>query len=343
MARKVLVFNFFSGIFHRGIPLYVDNLCIALEKSGVRAVQFRCPAFLRRRSRRLINLVYVFCEQVVMPIAGLGFSLSIYPYNSVSVLASIFGRPLMIVHDFIPNRRRNKAFAARYIRGTQAIHDCRGGDVAFIARRSARIARLTQRYRRSTTYLFPNAFFGFAALRSANPPAREPYVLLCSGWGKNKDLEGALQLYRDARLYETRPLRILGLQAQTERVAAYCAQHPELQGRITVLPRMDDAEVVAAYEQAAWVWVHSLHEGFGRSIAEARLCGCRVVASNIPPFREQRDEAVICYAGQEEFRRAVAGCEALPAAQTRKEPGDHALLLSEIERYLHRQLGSSAP
>lgn len=336
MARRVLVFNFFSGIFQRGIPLYVDNLCIALEKSGVRAVQLRCPAFLRKRPRWLTNLLFVFCEQIVMPIAGLGFSRSIYPYNSVSWLASIFGQPLLIVHDFVSARRRNKAFAARYIRATEAIHDCRGGDVAFISRDNCRMARVTQRYRRSPVYLFPNAFFAFAALRASNPPARENYVLLCSGWGKNKDLEGALQLYLDSKLYEQHPLHILGLQAQTERVAAFCAQHPELQGKITVLPRMDDADVVGAYERAAWVWVHSLHEGFGRSIAEARLCGCRVVASNIRPFREQRDEAVTFYAGPGEFRLAAAECEAMPESQERREPRDHALLLAEIERYLRR-------
>jgi hypothetical protein len=334
MARRVLVLNFFGGIFHRGIPLYVDNLCVALEKSGVRAVQFRCPAFLRKRPRWLINVVSVVCDQIVVPIAGLAFARTIYPSNSVSVLASILGRPLLIVHDFIPNRRRNRALAARYIRMTQRIHDCLRGDVAFISRGTRRTARLTGRFARSRTWLFPNAFFRFASLCSSPMPTRESYVLLCSGWGRNKDLEGALRLYLVSQLYLQRPLRILGLQAQTERVSAFCAQHQDLTGRITVLPRMGEAEVVHAYEKAAWVWVHSLHEGFGRSIAEARLCGCRVVASNIPPFREQRDEAVRLYAGAEEFGRAVAACESLPELQARGVPGDHAVLLSEIGRYL---------
>ena len=334
MARKVLVFNFFAGIFHRGIPLYVDNLSVALESQGLRVTQFRCPRFLHRQPRWFINLVFVFCEQFVMPLASLAYWRTIHPSNSVSVLSSIFGRPLLIVHDFIPNRRKNKAFAARYIRTTQRIHDCRGGDVAYISRGNQRTARLTHRFMRSWTYLFPNAFFRFAELLSAVAPPRENYVLLCSGWGKNKDLEGALTLYLQSRLYETRSLHILGLQGVGDRVAAFCAMHPELAGRVTVLPKIDDAAVVACYEKAAWVWVHSLQEGFGRSIAEARLCGCRVAAANIPPFREQRDAAVTLYAGLDEFGRAIAACEDSLDHPSMGNPPEQVLLLSEIKRYL---------
>lgn len=335
MARKVLVFNFFAGIFSRGIPLYVDNLCVALEKQGVQTVQFRCPAFLHGRPRWLINLAFVFCEQIVMPIAGLGFAKVVYPYNSVSVLASVFGRPLMIVHDFLSSRTKNKAFAARYIRTSQSIHACRGGDVAYVSEGTRRAARMIHAFTKSRSYLFPNAFFRFAELRSPVPPAREEYVLLCSGWGKNKDLEGALALYRESKLYEKRPLRILGLQANPERVTAYCARHPELEGQITVLPRVDDAEVVQCYERAAWVWVHSLREGFGRSIAEARMCGCRVAASNIPPFREQRDAAVTCYGGLAEFTLAAAASEGAPDRPSQDDLPQHKLLLAEIDRYLN--------
>lgn len=342
MARKVLVFNFFAGIFHRGIPLYVDNLCVGLERQGMRVTQFRCPKFLHRRPRWLINLVFVFCEQVVMPIAGLAYARTIYPYNSVSIAASIFGRPLMIVHDFIPCHLRNKAFAARYIRATQRIHDCRGGDIAYISRGNWRTARLTHRFTRSRTYLFPNAFFRFAELRSPVAPAREDYVLLCSGWGKNKDLEGALTLYLQSGLSAKRPLRILGLQGVGERVTAFCALHPEIAGRVTVLGKVDDAVVVSCYEKAAWVWVHSLQEGFGRSIAEARLCGCRVAATNIPPFREQRDGAVTLYTGLEEFVRAVAVCEDAGDRPSQGNPPEQVLLLAEIERYLQEARSGAA-
>jgi glycosyltransferase involved in cell wall biosynthesis len=334
MARKVLVFNFFAGIFHRGIPLYVDNLCVGMEREGVRMTQFRCPRFLHRRPRWLINLVYVFCEQLVMPLASLAYWRTIHPSNSVSILSSIFGRPLLIVHDFIPNRLGNKAFAARYIRATQRIHDCCGGDVAYISRGNQRTARLTHRFTRSRTYIFPNAFFRFAELRSAVAPARENYVLLCSGWGKNKDLEGALTLYWRSKLYERRSLQILGLQGVQDRVTAFCALHPELAGRVSVLPKVDDAVVVASYEKAAWVWVHSLQEGFGRSIAEARLCGCRVAATNIPPFREQRDAAVTLYSGLDEFERAVAACEDAGDRPSAGNPPEQVLLMAEIHRYL---------
>lgn len=330
----VLILNFFAGILHRGIPLYVNNLCVALQGAGVQPTQVRCPRVFRRLPRPVLDLLYVLTEQLLMPILGIGFDRTVYPYNSVSVLGAFSGRSALIVHDFIRNRRQDRRVSARYIRMTQRIFSLMRGDIIYISRSTEKIARRARCFPRSKTFFFPNAYYGFLALRSPGQSARGNHILLCSGWGLNKDLSGALGLYLYSGTYTRRPLQILGLSGRWDIVDSFCAQHPEVVDCITVLPRISDREVVHAYEAAAWVWVHSRSEGYGRSIAEARFCASRVVASNIGPFREQQDEFVFLYAGLAEFNAAVAACEASsPNASTRR-PVEHGILQSEIRRYL---------
>jgi glycosyltransferase involved in cell wall biosynthesis len=159
-------------------------------------------------------------------------------------------------------------------------------------------------------------------------------VLLCTGWGPNKDLVGALKLYMQSGLHRHRQLDLLGLAGRREIVDDFCRDHPELEPCIHVLPVLSDREVVQAYELAAWVWVHSNFEGYGRSIAEARSCGCSVAASNIAPFREQRDQATFLYRGLEEFTQAISDCEAKSGSATRRDPKEHILLQAEIRRFI---------
>lgn len=344
-SGSVVIFNFFRGVFDRGIPLYVENLVAAFHRSGIRCVQVTCPRAFRRLPRPLLNFLFVVYEQLVLPLLSLRFSCAIYPYNSVSVLSAVLGRPAMVVHDFIPLSPRDRKFAARYIRFTQRIHALFGRDIIFIARRSREVARRARLYPRSRTFLFPNSFFLFQQSLSPAPAPPGEHVLLCSGWGRNKDLPGALDLYLRSGLYRSRPLRILGIAGHDEAVTAFLSAHPGLAGSITVLPRLSDAGVATAYRSAAWVWVHSAKEGYGRSIAEAKLCACRIVASDIPPFRDQRDGFVFLYAGLAAFVQACALCESSAAQPPARQPAEHQQLLAEIERFClaHRLRPHSKP
>lgn len=331
---RILIFNFFDGILVRGIPLYVQNLRVALEQEGVSCSEMVCPASLRRLPRPLLNVLFVVWEQLLAPIYGLRCDRVIHPYNSASILNSITGKSLLVVHDFIFNSKRNKTLVARYVRTTQRIHARLGGDVAYVSRSTERIGKTVNSFRRSQTYLFPNSFFRFMRTQQKSCGPKRDYVLLCTGWGTNKDLPGALALYCESGLWRKRDIRTLGLAGHTEVVDAFRAAHPDVAKHITVLPRLRDADVAEEYSSAAWVWVHSAKEGYGRSIAEAKLCGCRVVASDIAPFREQRDEGVFLYAGLQRFLEACENCEVSKQEYPIREPMEHEVLRAEIRRYL---------
>lgn len=331
--KTILIFNFFGGLLNRGIPLYVDNLCAAFEYAGVSCRQFTCPRFLRRLPRPFLNILFVLTEQLVMPVLSIAHDRTIHSSNSVSVLGAFSKRTALVVHDFIPNNRRNVALAARYIRMTQRIYAKLGGDVIYISKSTERIGRTIQYFPRSRSFRFPNAFYRFVQMRSERHPVRNEHVLLCSGWGASKDLGGALDLYLKSGLYKKRSLHILGLAGRKESVDLFCEQYPEVAKQILVYEKIDDVEVVRAYESAAWVWVHSQKEGYGRSIAEARLCGCRVVASNISAFREQKDELTFLYADLAGFESAAATCESAQVSNSIRVPTEHCLLQSEIERF----------
>jgi hypothetical protein len=334
VKKRILLFNFFAGILRRGIPLYVDNLAVALERSGARCYELRCPQFLSGLPRSVLNAMYVAVEQLVMPLAGLAFDRTIYPYNSVAVLAGFSRRASVVIHDHIPNHARDRKLAARYIRATQLLFADFGGDVIYSSSTTMRIGQRIHQFPVSRQFLFPNAFYRLIALRSDPPPAREDFILLCTGWGKHKDLPGALELYLQSGLFRLRPLRILGLAGHTDDVDLFCSQHPDVADRITVYPRLPDSSVVRAYETASWIWIHSLREGYGRSLAEARLCGGRIVATSILPFREQADEYVFLYSDLAGFQSAVARCEAAPEDAPRRSHFEHAQLMAEIERFI---------
>lgn len=334
---RFLLFNFFASVYDRGIPMYVENLRMALEREGVECREFRCPMLLRRLPKQLLNVVFVVCEQCLAPALGMGCDRVLYPYNSVSMVDSMTGRAVLVVHDFISASKRRRGLLARYIRATQHFHAWLGRDVAYISRSTERTGRRLKWFPRSRTFLLPNSFFRFMGRLRAEAVARGEAVLLCAGWGDNKDLGGALELYRQSGLWEERALRILGIAGHQEAVDAFVTKYPAMRERITVLARLEQSAVGDEYRTAAWVWVHSKKEGYGRPIAEAKLCGCRVVAADIASFREQEDERTIFYTRLEEFRAAWARCESLPAQAALAEPSEpkeHELLAAELQRYL---------
>lgn len=329
---RILIFNFFSGVMERGIPIYCKNLRGALEIEGHQVVELRCPVFARHFPKPVLNLLFVLFEQLLMPVLSLFFSRSIYPYNGMSVLGSLHSGSLLVVHDFIPNRLRDKSLVARYIRLTQRAHAMLGRDVAYVSTATSSIGHKINAFRKSRQFILPNAFWTFQAATQAMSFDSEEAVLLCTGVGRNKDLPGALDLYAGYLASRAIPIVLLGLAGDTTITNKWLAENPQIDSHlIRVLPKLTDSEVVATYMKARWVWVHSRREGYGRSIAEAKCCAKYVLASNIPPFREQRDNTVVLYSDIQSFGDAVSKIESLDLSVLRpQEPTDHARLSENI-------------
>lgn len=333
---RILIFNFFSGVMERGIPIYCKNLRECLEIDGHFVMEVCCPAWAHALPKFAQNVLFMLYEQLLMPVLSLFHSKVIYPYNTASMLGSLHPGSLLIVHDFIPNRKSDKGLVARYVRLTQYVHAALGRDVAFVSTATYRVALRLKAFSKSRLQLLPNGFWTFRrAICGLNFPPGER-VLLCTGVGQNKDLRGALDLYASVLAERRIPVALLGLAGDETSTQNWLAAHPEIdQGLICVLPRLNDGEVVEAYMRSRWIWVHSRHEGYGRSIAEAKCCAKYTIATNIPPFRDQKDNTVQLYSDTHSFSRAVDFLESIDRSTLQpQEPMEDKLLAQNIRQWL---------
>jgi hypothetical protein len=293
-APRVLIFNFFGGVMDRGIPIYVQDIATCMRQIGIEAVELRCPRWLQRAPRALLNVLFVLFEQIVAPIMRLvrRCSWSVYPYNSAGVLDALLGRSVLVIHDLIPNHRSDTRFAARYIRATQAVHRLMRRSICAASSHTLSQLRRLPAFHRCRMWLWSNPFYAFeealggrrlqTIIRSHSPRR----VLLCSGIGRHKDYAGALKLFRRSQRLADAELRIVGFGDDAALALRRISRMPEqLRSRIRILPRLTLDELVEEYTSADVVWVHSRKEGFGRCVAEALLSRQQVIASDIVAFR----------------------------------------------------------
>jgi len=302
--KRVLVFNFFAGVMERGIPLYTQNLAECMRRVGLEPVELRCPAWLRGWPRPARNVAFVLFEQIVAPILGVlrGCSLAVYPYNSVSVVDSLLGRAVLVVHDLIPNRRHN--LAARYICVTQTVHRWVGGTICAASEHTLTHLRRLAAFKHCSLALWSNPFYSFQSANawstvSPRKSGGPPRVLLCSGIGRYKDYGGALRLFARSAVLQGAELRVMGFGDDSPLALRRVLRlPPDIRRRITVLPRLTLKDLITEYVASDVVWVHSKKEGFGRCIVEGSLSGRPVVASDIGAFRKFASFGVHLYRKQ---------------------------------------------
>jgi glycosyltransferase involved in cell wall biosynthesis len=337
----------------RGIPLYAEEITECLRRLGAQSVVLRCPRRLRGLPAPLLNLLFVLFEQLVSPLMRIACrcSLTIYPYNSVGLFDALLGRSVMVVHDLIPNARRNRRLSARYIRGTQWVQRATRGTVCAASEDTFIHLRRLAAFRSCPLRLWPNPFYGFQAAierqprplpPSAFPPPGPQQVLLCSGMGRNKDYRGALWLFRHSRSLAGAHLRIIGFGDDAALARRRVARLPEaVRNRIVVLPRLSLDRLAQEYCSADLVWVHSLKEGFGRSVVEGRLSGRPVVASDIAALRRLRPLGPVLYRANG-FDAAVARAMRDPASWNAVDADAyHAALEQAVGEELRGRTGSA--
>lgn len=121
------------------------------------------------------------------------------------------------------------------------------------------------------------------------PVAVKPFALTVSSLDPRKNFARLIEAFKDIKDCS---LYIVGSQ---NRVFAQKNSMTATDDTIHFLGRVSDEELVRLYNQATCFIFPSIYEGFGLPIIEAMKCGCPVLASDIPVFREVCGESAIYF------------------------------------------------
>jgi glycosyltransferase involved in cell wall biosynthesis len=312
MSRTLFVHDYMGGWLDRGIPLYTRNLVKSLRKGGWQVRVLTAHGAQRTWPRPLNHLLGALTEQLVSPLVWrlLGARAAIYPYNAMPIVDVFSRRAHIVIHDVMAFEFPAPAYTRLYYRL-----------VYYFVRKTRRpiftvspleIERLRAfGFQDNPIHLIPNSFELFRDLVANQPDARPQRhtsgrgkVLLCTGRAPTKDLPAVWHQLLPAVLRAGWEVEVMGLAGLRADDASWAGSLVVPAGA-TVLPRLTDEEVVAAYRRSDVVWVHSRQEGFGRCVVEGRLAGRPVVCSDIPEFRQLADASVSTYGEEEDLLAAL--------------------------------------
>jgi glycosyltransferase involved in cell wall biosynthesis len=124
-----------------------------------------------------------------------------------------------------------------------------------------------------------------------------PYFLSVSTLEPRKNLETLIEAFLQMRGAGELPnagLVLVGQQGwKAQRLVDAVARAEALGARIVLTGYIPDEWLPALYAGAVAVVMPSLYEGFGMPVLEAKCCGARIVASDIPEIREAGGEGPI--------------------------------------------------
>lgn len=310
MARPKTVLLVGTYGFHRrkSVALFAQVLTERLPAAGweVRAATLTSPLTglaQRRHSRSLATLDRLLLVRNRVLLAGLSADLVHFTDTSDAVFLNGWcgSRPTVTCHDlfFLERALADPATSGGQRAWQRAVR--RGLDlaagVAFVSHASAEAYRRVSR--RPATgavervvwngpyQVFRRLGTGEAQQRlAARLPAAAgaPYVLNVGSNFERKNRNGVLRAFAAAALPEGTRLVMVGerLKASHRTLATELG----IAAAIVEVPEVDTALLEALYNGALALVFPSFEEGFGVPIIEAQQCGCPVVCSDIPVFRE---------------------------------------------------------
>jgi glycosyltransferase involved in cell wall biosynthesis len=118
----------------------------------------------------------------------------------------------------------------------------------------------------------------------------EPLLLCVAQHRRNKNILFLLRIFerllRTGKLAPQTRLVIVGIPGpETNAILRFLAD-ANIADRVVLLNGISEDELQWCYRNCELLLAPSLTEGFGLPVAEALLAGCRVICSDIPPFRE---------------------------------------------------------
>lgn len=297
--------------FHRrkSVELFGQALAEHLPAHGweVREAALRSPLSglaQRRRSRALATLDRLLLQRTRVQLSGLRASLVHFTDTSDAVfLNGWFGaRTTVTCHDlfFLERALHDPATSGGQRRWQRAV--LRGLDlahgVAFVSQASAdafhRVSRRPAARAAREQVIHNGPYQDFRPLALAEAAARlcnhvpgttgGDFVLNVGSNFERKNRRGVLRAFAAAALPAHFRLVMVGerLQGPHRRLATELG----IAERIVEIPEIATAVLEALYGAAFALLFPSFEEGFGVPIIEAQQCGCPVVCSDIPVFRE---------------------------------------------------------
>lgn len=135
---------------------------------------------------------------------------------------------------------------------------------------------------------------------------RAPYFLVVGQFAPHKRHRLALRAFAQ---YVPRPWRLVFVQRQTRRSPLQHQAHSlGVRDRVSWFSNLETDDLISLYQGADGLLQPSFYEGFGLPLLEAMACGCPVVATEMPMFRELLGDAGLLVAddGAAGFGHALA-------------------------------------
>jgi glycosyltransferase involved in cell wall biosynthesis len=119
---------------------------------------------------------------------------------------------------------------------------------------------------------------------------RRKFALMVAQHRANKNIPLALRafekLLQRRRIDEHLSLLLVGNHGPETAAIRSLIKQQSLEASVELIERVSDGELRWLYANCEFLMVPSSMEGFGLPIVEGLFCGCRVVCSDIPSFRE---------------------------------------------------------